>query len=44
MYISLNLPIHPTPLLPLGIHMFVLCFCFENKIIYTIFLYSTYMR
>ena len=38
---------HPTPF-PLGIHTFVLyvclCFCFGNKIIYTNFLDSTYMR
>ena len=27
MHVDLNLPVHPTPLSPLGVHMFVLYAC-----------------
>ena len=44
-----HLPVHPIPSFPSGVHMFVLYICvaisvcFANKVIYTIFLDSTYM-
>lgn len=39
MYVNSNLPVHPTPPSPLGIHSLCLClyFCFAKRIIFIIF-------
>ena len=44
MYVSIPISqFFPTPSSLLGVHMFVLYFFFAIKILYNIFLYSTYM-
>ena len=48
MFVNPNLPVHPNPAFPLGIHVrsLHLCLygCFANKVSYTIFRDSTYMH